>query len=60
MIGYALWHCFVPAVKPVLIKVVWDRLLVETDAPYQRKAISDGPFLSIHVTSPFHIALVYH
>ena len=48
-----------PAVKPVLVKVAWDRLLVEADAPYQRKAIHDGPRPSIHVTSPFHIALVY-
>ena len=48
-----------PAVKPVLVQVAWDRLLVETDAPYQRKAIHDGPCLSIHVTSPFHIALIY-
>ena len=48
-----------PVVKPVLLKVAWDRLLVETDAPFQRKAIHDGPRPSIHVTSPFHIALVY-
>ena len=48
-----------PVVKPVLVKVAWDRLLVETDAPFQRKAIHDGPRPSIHVTSPFHIALVY-
>ena len=61
--NFMCWVCPLallrPAVKPVLVQVVWDRLLVETDAPYQRKVIHDGPRPIINVMSPFHIALVY-
>ena len=51
MFGVCPLALLVPAVKPVLIKLTWDHLLVETDAPYQHKAIYDGPFPSIHDVS---------